>query len=140
VADFAASVHIERSPDAVFAYLTDYANEAQWQGAHVLESRSEPPGPARLGTRVHKARRTPLGTQRFTVEIVEFDPAERTWADRITTGQLRGTVGRWSVRASGEGCDVELRADFAGGGLVGAVVAAIARRTAGKERSCRRRS
>jgi len=64
---------IARPPEEVFAYLREYANEAKWQSGHVSEVIVEPPGPARVGTRVHKVRRTPSGEQRFTIEISEMD-------------------------------------------------------------------
>ena len=84
-------IFISLTPDEVFAYLRDYSNEAKWQSAHVLESISEPPGPARIGTRVRKIRRTPGSEQRFTIEITEMDESARCWTDTTITGSFRGT-------------------------------------------------
>ena len=68
---------ISHPPEDVFAFLRDYSNEAKWQVAHVSESIVEPPGPAKVGTRVHKIRRTSGGEQRFTIEITEMDETAR---------------------------------------------------------------
>ncbi|MBI4200156.1 MAG: SRPBCC family protein [Chloroflexi bacterium] len=111
-------IYIDRSPNEVFAYLRDYSNEAKWQSDHVHEARSEPPGPARVGTRVPKARRTPMGVKQFTVEIVEMDEAARKWTDLTINGGFRGTRGRWEVQPQGTGSRVHLRAEMNAPGLM----------------------
>jgi hypothetical protein len=65
MAPFTLETAIARPADQVFAYLRDYSNQREWQGANVLEVVVEPPGPAREGTRVHKARHTPHGDAAF---------------------------------------------------------------------------
>jgi uncharacterized protein YndB with AHSA1/START domain len=125
------SISIARPCEEVFEYLTDYSHEAEWQGEHVLESRPEPSGPVRLGTKVHKVRKTPLGTQRFTVEIVSYDDRGMTWTDRIVTGPLTGTTGRWTVSDATEGCGVTVRMTFTGK-TYGKLIAPVARRSAAR--------
>jgi uncharacterized protein YndB with AHSA1/START domain len=103
---------IARPPDEVFAFLRDYSNEAKWQSEHVSESVVEPPGPAKVGTRVHKVRRTPSGEQRFTIEITEMDEPARHWTDVTMTGPFRGTKGIWQITPTGNGSKVQLTAEM----------------------------
>lgn len=103
---------IARPPEEVFAYLRDYSNEANWQSQHVSQSIVEPPGPAKLGTKVHKVRRTPGGEQRFTIEITEMDENQRRWVDVTRTGSFRGTKGSWQVMPEGNGSKVRLVAEM----------------------------
>jgi len=104
-------IHVERPPEAVTAYLLDYANEARWQH-NVSEAIPEPPGPARVGTRVRKVRRTGMGVQRFVTQVVAVDEAARRWSDRVVTGTFRDTTGAWSVDPEGIGSRVRLVADM----------------------------
>ena len=110
---------IARLPEEVFAYLREYSNEAKWQSAHVSESIVEPPGPARVGTRVHKVRHTGRGSgeQRFTIEIIEMDETSRRWTDVTMTGPFRGTKGSWQVLAEKGGSRVRLAAEMHAQGL-----------------------
>jgi uncharacterized protein YndB with AHSA1/START domain len=108
---------IARPPEAVFAYLREYSNEAKWQSAHVGQAIVEPPGPARVGTRVHKVRRTPFGEQRFTIEITEMDETARRWVDVTMTGPVRGTKGSWQVLPAEGGAQVWLTAEMRANGL-----------------------
>jgi hypothetical protein len=108
---------IARPADEVSAYLRDYANEAKWQSDHVSEATVEPPGPARLGTRVTKTRHTGGGVQRFAIEIVEMDEAARRWADLTVTGAFRGTKGSWQVLPENGGSLVRLTAEMRAIGL-----------------------
>jgi hypothetical protein len=108
---------IARPPAEVFGYLRDYANEAQWQTAHVSQSVVEPPGPAQVGTRVHKVRRTSGGEQKFTIQITEMDETSRRWTDLTITGPFRGTKGSWQVLAEMNGSRVRLAAEMQAQGL-----------------------
>jgi uncharacterized protein YndB with AHSA1/START domain len=108
---------IARPPEEVFAYLRDYSNEAKWQSQHVSQSKVEPPGPARVGTKVHKVRRTPGGEQHFTIEITEMDEGARRWVDVTQTGPFRGTKGSWQVTSEGDGSTVRLVAEMKAAGF-----------------------
>jgi hypothetical protein len=108
---------IARPPQEVFAYLRDYANEAKWQSEHVSEAVVDPPGPAKVGTRVHKVRRTGGGEQRFIIEISEMDETSRRWTDVTLTGPFRGTKGSWQVLAEEGGSRVRLTAEMSATGL-----------------------
>jgi uncharacterized protein YndB with AHSA1/START domain len=96
-------IHITRPPDEVFAYMRDYANQAVWQAPHVTEVVVEPPGPAQLGTMVHKLRKTPMGKQRLNERVVEIDEAARHWAEVTVDGPLRGSRVTWQVEAEQDG-------------------------------------
>ena len=108
---------IARPPGEVFEYLRDLSNQAKWQSEHVSEVRVEPPGPARVGTRYHKVRRTGGGEQRFTEEITEMDETSRRWTDVTLTGPFRSTKGSWQILAEDGGSRVRLTADMRANGL-----------------------
>ncbi|MEW6086246.1 MAG: SRPBCC family protein [Chloroflexota bacterium] len=110
----AVEIFIARLPNEVFAYLRDYTNEAKW---HVSQSISEPPGPARVGTKVHKIRKTPNGEQRFTIEITEMEETGRRGVDLAIAGSFRGTKGNWQVTSENGGSKVRLVAEMKATGL-----------------------
>lgn len=112
-----SSVTIRRPADEVFAYLRVYDNQAAWED-FVLEARSEPPGPAVVGTRVHKVRRTPLAEERFTLEIVAMDEAARRWTDVAVDGDLAGTRVEWAITPTDEGCRLDVRVELHAHGLL----------------------
>ena len=105
------SVTIKRPADEVFAYLRTYDNEAAWED-FVLEARSEPPGLAVVGTKVHKVRRTPVGQERFTIEIVEMDIEARRWVDVAIDGYLKDTRISWQVTPVDGGTRVDVKVDL----------------------------
>ena len=65
-------VEIARSPEEVFAYLTDVSNLPSWQsGVHSAELDGEP----RTGARIRESRHM-LGRElRTTLEIEEYEPS-----------------------------------------------------------------
>lgn len=89
-------VDIQRSPDEVFAYIRDYRNAPQWQ-PDALEIEADSPGPANVGTKVAMKRKTPMGAQSFTVEIIELDEVARTMRDRAQDGMFQGTTVDFAV-------------------------------------------
>jgi hypothetical protein len=105
-------IFVARTPDEVFAYVRDYANQAIWQKENIIELTVEPPGPANVGTRIHKARRTPGGEVRFTMEITEMDESAGRWAEQTITGSLQGTQATWQVLPEGNGSKVIHIAEF----------------------------
>lgn len=126
--DTTGSVIIRRSADEVFTYLRTYDNEAAWED-FVLEARSEPPGPAVVGTRVHKLRRTPVGQERFTIEVIEMDEVNRRWVDVAIDGHLKDTRVEWKVTPEGDGCKVEVKLELHAHGLLKGIMPVV-RRTA----------
>ncbi len=139
--DTSASVVIRRDADLVFDYLRTYDNEAVWED-FVVEARSEPPGPAVVGTRVHKVRRTPAGQERFTIEVIELDVAARRWADVAIDGHFKDTRIDWQVTPVGDGCRVDVKVELAAHGvwrrLLPVVRRTVARQVATELESLRR--
>ncbi|MBK9032185.1 MAG: SRPBCC family protein [Myxococcales bacterium] len=111
------SVIIRRPADEVFGYLRVYDNQAAWED-FVLEARSEPPGPAVVGTRVHKLRRTPIAQERFTIEIVAMDEARRRWVDVALDGDLADTRVEWAITPVPDGCRLDVRIELHAHGLL----------------------
>jgi uncharacterized protein YndB with AHSA1/START domain len=125
------SVDIDKSPEEVFAYLTDdVSRHSEWEGS-VIEMRSDPEGPARPGTRLSIRRRVGRSERRFTTEITDV-VAPRTYAFRGVDGPIRA-VGRDTVEPlPGGGSRVTARLDFEGHG-VGRLLVPFVRRAARKE-------
>jgi uncharacterized protein YndB with AHSA1/START domain len=70
-----ARIDIARSPEAVFAYMTDPAKLGTWQDAEEVEQLA--PGPVGAGTRFREIHRA-LGRRRVEItEIVVFEPGRR---------------------------------------------------------------
>ena len=125
------SIEIARSPEDVFAYLDDVERHGEWQ-AQIVSSRRETEGPTRVGTRVTDVRKVPGRTQPVTYEITEHDPPRRS-SFKGVNGPIR-PVGSVTIEPVGEGrSKVTLELDLQGHGLLGAIVAPLARRNASKE-------
>ena len=92
------SIEIARSPEEVFAYLTDPAKLGTWQDAEEVTQLT--PGPVGPGTRfreVHKA----LGRRREELtEVVVFEPGRR-FDIRVVEGPP--VDGRWDFEPAGAG-------------------------------------
>ena len=110
--------YVARPLEDVFAYLRDYSNQAVWQAPGVTEVVVEPPGPAQVGTRVHKVRRTPMGALRFTEEVTAMDEAECRWSEITRTSYLSGSTVTWQVLAEQDGCRVRREGDMRANGLM----------------------
>jgi uncharacterized membrane protein len=124
------SIEIERSPDAVFAYLSDLARHAEWQPA--IESvKVETDGPTRLGSRATDTRKVPGGKRNVTYEITEFEPPRRT-SFRGIDGPVR-PLGKVDIEPMGDGSRsrVTLELDFEGHGI-GKLLLPLVRRDARK--------
>ena len=67
------SCEIRRPVEEVFAYATDPAKTPEWKTS-VLESRADPPGPLRVGSKIHTVMRF-LGRRiEGTAEVTELVP------------------------------------------------------------------
>ena len=93
-------VSIFRPPDEVWAYLSDWRHEFEWQPGW-LEVVVTPEGSIRPGTRKTKVRRTPIGVQSLTVEATRVDLAAREWDDLVVDGLAAGSIGRYRVAPDG---------------------------------------
>lgn len=72
--EFVRSIGIPSSPDDLFAYVSDFSRAHEWR-TEVAESHAEPPGPMRVGTRLHEVA-VIAGRRVVTDTIVDtYDPA-----------------------------------------------------------------
>jgi uncharacterized protein YndB with AHSA1/START domain len=96
MADFVLVREVQRPPAVVFAYLTDFDPQPEWQPG-VLASQHAPAGAVQVGTTVWKGRKTPMGRVTFTDEIIEYAPEQRTYAERVGDSMIRGSGSRWTI-------------------------------------------
>lgn len=125
------SIEIERPPDEVFAYVDQLERHGEWQST-IISSKRETEGPTRVGSRATDTRKVPGRTQDVTYEITEHDPPRRV-SFRGVNGPVR-PVGTFTVEPVGEGSSrAIIEIDLQGHGLLGLVVAPLARSQARKE-------
>jgi uncharacterized membrane protein len=132
VAAIVSTVDIDRGAEEVFAYLDDLARHNEWQEM-LVSTRVETEGPVGVGTRAVDTRRVGGGrTQDSTYEIVEHDPPRRA-VFRGVDGPVRplGTVTVDPLDETRTRVTVEL--DLKGHGLLGVLLAPIARSQARKQ-------
>jgi uncharacterized membrane protein len=125
------TVEINRSAEDVFAYIDQLERHSEWQDS-LISTKVETDGPVRVGTRATSVRRVPGRTQAVAYEITEHDPPRRM-AFRGVGGPVR-PVGTVTVEPAGEGRSrLTLELDLRGHGLLGLLVAPLARSQARKE-------
>jgi len=101
----------DRSPDEVFRVLTDFNQHKQWRTQD--EIRLEPPGQARVGTRL-LTKVTGIGAfMHFTNEVV----ARRVFRDRWLDGTFL-LQSHWKVDPREGGARLTAITEFEGRGLV----------------------
>jgi len=125
------SIEINRSPEDVFGYLDELERHNEWQQSLISATR-DTEGPTRVGTRATDLRKVPGGKQKVSYEITEHDPPRRS-SFRGTNGPVR-PVGTVTVEPVDEGRSrLTLELELQGHGLLGLVVAPLARSQARKE-------
>ncbi len=126
------SVEIDRSPEEVFAYVTDPSRFTEWQ-AEVVSARAEGSGPLQQGSRVLMTRRMGRREQTMTSEYTEYD-SPRSYAFRVLDGPVRA-LGKGSFEPLGEGDRTRFtfEIDFEGHGIGKLLVPLVVRRQARKE-------
>ncbi|MFJ4777069.1 SRPBCC family protein [Streptomyces sp. NPDC088762] len=110
------TIDIDRSPEDVYAYVTDPTHLPEWQDSAVS---AVPMGdlPVHVGSRVLITRQ--IGRRRIpsTVEFTELDPP-RSWHLHGVDGPVRPNVrGRIEPLGDGTRSRVTLSVDFEGHGL-----------------------
>ena len=125
----ATSVEISRSPEDVFAYITDVARHPQWQEGLVSAS-LETEGPVRVGSRIVHRRKLGFKTVAATSEITGFNPPELV-SFRGIDGPIR-PEGTQRVERIGAGSRVSFEMEMHGHGL-GALMLPMARRQAARQ-------
>lgn len=121
------SIDIDRAPEDVFAYLDDLERHVEWQEVERVTVQTE--GPTRVGTKVVDRRTVPGGARDIPYEVTAHDPP-RSASFRGTGGPVR-PVGTVTVAPlDGGRSRVTLELDLQGYGLVGKLMAPLARRQA----------
>jgi uncharacterized protein YndB with AHSA1/START domain len=126
------TVEIDRSPQDVFAYVTDPSHFPEWQDA-MVSARLEGGGPVQQGSRVQLTRRVGKREQTMTSELTEYNPP-RSYAFRVIDGPVRA-VGKGRLEPLGEGDRTRFtfELDFEGHGIGRLLVPLVVRRQAAKE-------
>lgn len=115
MAPIVASAEIARSPDDVFAYVTDPKRLPEWQESVVRAESSDTP--ARIGTRARVTRRVGRREMPQSAELAELTPPTR-WAVRGLDGPVRGNVnGRIDPLDNGTRSRVTIELDLEGHGI-----------------------
>lgn len=92
------SIEIARSPDEVFAYLTDPSKLSTWQDAEEVTKLT--PGPLAVGTRLREVHKV-LGRRREEItEFVVYEPGRRFDIRMVDGPPLDG---RWDFEPSADG-------------------------------------
>ena len=131
MAPIVQSVEIARSPEDVFTYLDDLERHGEWQ-SQIVSSKRETTGPTGVGTRATDVRRVPGRRQSITYEITEHDPPHKVTFKGVN-GPVR-PVGTVTVEPVGEGgSKVTIELDLHGNGLLGAIIAPLARSQARRQ-------
>jgi uncharacterized protein YndB with AHSA1/START domain len=125
-------IDVDRSPEDVYAYVTDPSHLPEWQLSAVSAERLDE-GPLHTGSRVRVTRR--LGTRQvpMTVEYTEHAPPY-SWGLRGIDGPVRPRVhGEIEPLDEGRRSRVTVELDFEGHGMGKLFVPLVARPQARKE-------
>jgi uncharacterized protein YndB with AHSA1/START domain len=132
VAPIINSLEIARTPEDVFAYLTDPSHLAEWQES-VVSTRLEGGGAPAVGSRVAVVRRMGRSERTMTMELAELN-SPRSWAVRGIDGPVRGNArGTVEPLDGGARSRVTIELDFEGHGIGKLLVPLVVRRQAQKE-------
>src|SRR5215208_6756275 len=126
-----ASTEVSRSPDDVFAYVTDPTRLPEWQERVIRAESSQIP--ARIGTRARVTRR--IGPRELTqsAELADLTPPSR-WVVRGLDGPVRGNVsGRIEPLDNGKRSHVTIELEFDGYGIGKLLLPLFVRRKAQEE-------
>jgi carbon monoxide dehydrogenase subunit G len=111
-------VQIERTPEEVYAYLTDVSNLPEWQsGVHAAR---------REGTKIHESRHM-LGRELHTTLEVEQEESPRLFVLRALDSPVPFTV-RHELQPSGGGTKLTVVGEGDAGLLPGFAAGIMARR------------
>lgn len=127
------SIVISRSPEDVFAYVTDFAHFRCWQG-NVISARRDDASSLRPGSGAVVTRR--IGPRRVEAieKITELTPP-KTWEVRSSGGLPVIAVARGQVDAldGGARSRVTITLDFEGHGIGKLLIPLVVRRQARKQ-------
>jgi uncharacterized protein YndB with AHSA1/START domain len=131
MAPIVVSIEISRSPDDVFAYVTDPTRLPEWQASVTSAESSDTP--VRVGTTARVTRR--VGKREVTqmAEIADLAPPTR-WAVRGLDGPVRGNVnGTIDPLDNGTRSRVTIELDIQGHGIGKVLVPLFVKRNAASE-------
>jgi hypothetical protein len=86
MASITESITIRRSPDDVFAFVSNYENDPRWRDG-VAEMQQDPPGPARDGARTREVIRF-MGRDMVTTAVITVEQPGRRIAFRADSGPI----------------------------------------------------
>jgi uncharacterized protein YndB with AHSA1/START domain len=129
MAPIATSVEIARSPEDVFAYITDVHRHPEWQEG-LVSATLETEGPLRVGSRAVHRRKLGPATVATTSEITALNSPHLV-AFRGLDGPIRAE-GTQRVEPAGEGSRVSFEMEMRGHGL-GTLMLPMARRQATRQ-------
>jgi uncharacterized protein YndB with AHSA1/START domain len=116
MAPIVSSIENSRSPEDVFAYVTDPSHLPEWQGG-VVRAEKLGEGPVAVGARAVVTRRMARREQSMTTEIAELDPPQ-SFAVRSLDGPVRGDFrGRIEPLDDGRRSRVTTELDLRGHGI-----------------------
>jgi uncharacterized protein YndB with AHSA1/START domain len=124
MAHISTSVEIARSPEEVFAFISDVSRHPEWQEG-LLSAAAETEGPLQVGSRVVHRRKLGPTTMATTSEITAFDPPHLV-AFRELDGPIRAE-GTERLEPAGEGSRVSFEMEMRGHG-VGVLMLPMVRR------------
>lgn len=90
MAPITTTTEINKTPEEVFAYVTDPTHFAEWQ-RNVVGGHMDIDGPTTVGTRSLTTRRIGFAERAVTSEVTHISPP-RTWGVRGVDGPIRATV------------------------------------------------
>ncbi len=114
MAGFERSVHIERSPEDVWAFFVDPRNARAWN-PEIVEFEPLGDGPVRQGSRFRETRRMGKSQHTATLEITAFEEG-RLYAGTVEEKGVRGTY-TFELSADGDGTRVDLVAEVTARGM-----------------------
>jgi carbon monoxide dehydrogenase subunit G len=82
-----SSTRVEASPEDVFAFIADPANDRRWR-SHLASSRGSVSG---VGDRVTQTYSAQVGSKTVELEVTEYSPPERL-AYRMSGGPVRARL------------------------------------------------
>jgi uncharacterized protein YndB with AHSA1/START domain len=131
VAPIVSTIDIARTPDVVFAYVTDPSRFTTWQ--ENIENGCMEDGTCTVGSKCVTVRRIGGKPRRVTSEITEIDPP-RTWSLRGIDGPIRAVVNvTVAPLDSGTRSQLTIAIDFEGRGIGRVLVPLLVRREARSE-------
>jgi uncharacterized protein YndB with AHSA1/START domain len=125
------SIEVDRSPEEVFAYVTDPSRFSEWQKG-VVSGRMESVGAPQVGDRCVTTRRIGFADRPATAVLVRFDPPHR-WGVRGVDGPIRAIVDVTLEPRSDTSTHLTIDLEFEGHGIGRVLVPLLVRREARRE-------